>query len=159
MKLLIPFSMVFAGLMLAACGTKYQDMGFTGGVAAHQMSSDVYRIEARGNGYTGRNVVQDYMLLKAAETAKQAGHTHFAIVEKGDASETASIVLPGNAQTTFNGNTAYTTYTPASAIPVFKPGADAYIKVLSPKPGVATPANIFSADEIIKFVGSRVERG
>ena len=60
------------GLTLAGCGTKYQEMGFTGGVAAEQMSANVYRIKSRGNGYTSNSTIQDYVLLKAAETTKEA---------------------------------------------------------------------------------------
>lgn len=146
-------------LAVSACATKYQDMGFTGGVAAHQMANDLYRIEARGNGYTGRNVVQDYMLLKAAETTKSTGHTHFTVVDQGDASSTAAMVTPGSAQTNFIGRSAYTTYTPATVTPIFKPGADAYIKVLTVPNGQQPPAGAISADEIIQFVGSRVKRG
>ncbi len=146
-------------LALAGCATKYQDMGFAGGVAAQQMSSDVYRIEARGNGYTARNIVQDYMLLKAAETTKSSGNTHFTVVDQGDASTTASIVSPGNARTNIVGNTAYTTYSPATVTPIFKPGADAYIKVLTVLQGQQAPIGAISADEIIQYVGSRVKRG
>jgi hypothetical protein len=146
-------------LALAGCATKYQDMGFGGGVAAQQMSANVYRIEARGNGYTARNVVQDYMLLKAAETTKSSGNTHFTVVDQGDASTTASIVTPGSARTNIVGNTAYTSYSPATVTPIFKPGADAYIKVLTVPQGQQAPVGAISADEIIQYVGSRVQRG
>ena len=54
-------------LVLAGCATKYQEMGFTGGVAAERITADTYRIVARGNGYTGNTTIQDYALLKAAE--------------------------------------------------------------------------------------------
>jgi hypothetical protein len=64
-------------LLLAGCGTKYQEMGFTGGVAAEQITKDTYRIVARGNGNTRSTTIQDYALLKAAETTKAAGATHF----------------------------------------------------------------------------------
>ena len=134
-------------------------MGFTGGVAAQQMASDVFRIEARGNSFTGRNSVQDYMLLKAAETTKTAGHTHFMIIEKTDASSVATIVNDGSATTHFVGNTAYTDYSPATVSTFFKPGADAYIRTLTPAPGHELPAGALSADEIVKFVGPRVQRG
>jgi hypothetical protein len=151
-------TIIMVALAIGGCATKYQDMGFTGGVAAHQMASDVFRIEARGNGYTDRNVVQDYMLLKAAETTKASGHTHFTVVNQGDASTTASVVSPGSAQTNFVGRSAYTTYTPATVTPIFKPGADAYIKVLSIPNGQQAPTGAISADEIIQFVGPRVQR-
>jgi hypothetical protein len=44
---------VLAALWLSACATKYQDMGFTGGVKAEQITTDTWRIIARGNAYTG----------------------------------------------------------------------------------------------------------
>lgn len=156
-KLLIAISLT--SFPLIGCSTKYQEMGFAGGVAAQQMSSDVFRIESRGNGYTARNVIQDYMLLKAAETTKSSGNTHFSVVNQGDASTTASIVSPGSARTNIVGNTAYTTYSPATVTPIFRPGADAYIKVLTVPQGQQAPAGAISADEIIQFVGPRVQRG
>ena len=36
---------------LVGCSTPYQSMGFSGGVEAQQMTSNTYRIVARGNGY------------------------------------------------------------------------------------------------------------
>jgi uncharacterized lipoprotein YajG len=62
-----------AALVLGACETPYQEMGFTGGVSAAQMSADSYRIVSRGNAYTSNTAVTDYTLLKAAETTRQAG--------------------------------------------------------------------------------------
>jgi hypothetical protein len=42
-------------------------MGFSGGVAAQQITADTWRIQSRGNAYTGASTVQDYVLLKAAD--------------------------------------------------------------------------------------------
>ena len=70
-----------------------------GGVEAQQMTADTYRIVARGNGFTGSHAVQDFTILKAAETAKKAGATHFAIISASDASSTGAVVVPGQAQT------------------------------------------------------------
>lgn len=60
-------------LSLIGCATKYQDMGFSGGVAAEQVTADTWRIVARGNAYTGGTRIQDFVLMKAAETTKAAG--------------------------------------------------------------------------------------
>ncbi|MBR1273387.1 CC0125/CC1285 family lipoprotein [Bradyrhizobium sp. AUGA SZCCT0283] len=68
---------VTLSLLLIGCGTKYQEMGFTGGVSAEQITKDTFRIVARGNGNTRSTTIQDYALLKAAETTKAAGATHF----------------------------------------------------------------------------------
>src|SRR5215471_8220818 len=70
---------------LVGCATKYQEMSFTGGVAAEQITADTWRIRARGNAYTNSSTVQDYVLLKAAETTQAAAGTYFQIVSAADA--------------------------------------------------------------------------
>ena len=92
---------------LGGCATKYQEMGFSGGVAAQQITADTWRIQSRGNAYTGASTVQDYVLLKAAETTQAAGGTHFQIVSAADASRASTFVTPGSSTTTFVGNQAY----------------------------------------------------
>ena len=86
---------IFGLLILTACSTPYQEMGFSGGVAAQQMTSNTFRIVSRGNGYTSGTAVQDYTVLKAAETTKQAGATHFSIISAADASSTGHITTLG----------------------------------------------------------------
>ncbi|QHP70020.1 hypothetical protein EI171_23625 [Bradyrhizobium sp. LCT2] len=58
-------------LALGGCGTKYQEIGFTGD-AAQQMTANTWLIQSRGNAYTNTATVQDYLLLKAAETTQAA---------------------------------------------------------------------------------------
>ncbi|MCK1517909.1 hypothetical protein IVB22_36595 [Bradyrhizobium sp. 190] len=144
-------------LLLAGCGTKYQEMGFTGGVSAEQITKDTYRIAARGNGNTRSTTIQDYALLKAAEITKAAGATHFAIISAADATTSDTIVMPGTSTTTFSGNTAYTTRSPGYVDNIIKPGQDVHIRVLKLAPGQQMPS-AYSADEIIQFIGPRVQR-
>jgi hypothetical protein len=134
-------------------------MGFTGGVATEQMSADVFRIKSRGNGYTDKSTVQDYVLLKAAETTKSAGGTHFQVINASDATEQQIVTTPGTANTSVYGSTAFTTYTPVSTSVINKPGEDVYIRVLRLTRGQQPPAGVFAADEIVQFVGNRVKRG
>ena len=144
---------------LAACSTPYQTMGFTGGVDSQQITGTTYRIVARGNAYTGGTTIQDYTLLKAAETTKAAGGTHFAIISASDASSTGYVTTGSTAQTSFVGNTAYTTFNPGSVYNYVKPGQDTYIRVFTIAPGQPPLPSTLSADEIVQFVGSRVKRG
>lgn len=145
--------------VLPGCSTRYQEMGITGGVAADQMTSNTYRIRSRGNAYTSGSAVQDYVLLKAAETTKSVGGTHFQIISAGDASRQVSYTSPGSSQTTLVGrNSAFTTYTPAETTTLIKPGQDAFIRVVTVPTGSQPPSGAISADEIINFVGSRVKR-
>ena len=148
---------VTLGLSLIGCGTKYQEMGFTGGVSAEQITKDTYRIVARGNGNTRSTTIQDYALLKAAETTKAAGATHFAIISAADATRTDQIFVPGTSTTTISGNTAYTTRSPGYVDNIIKPGQDVHIRVLKLAAGQQMP-NAYSADEIIQFIGPRVQR-
>jgi len=142
---------------LGGCATKYQEMGFTGGVAAQQITADTWRIQSRGNAYTASATVQDYVLLKAAETTQAAGGTHFQIISAGDASRASTFVTPGTSTTTFVGNQAVTNTAPGSVDTVIKPGQDVYIRVLKLPPG-APPQGVYSAAEIIQFTGARVKR-
>lgn len=145
-------------LLLAGCGTPYQEMGFAGGVSAQQMTADTFRISARGNRYTNPTAVQDYLMLKAAETTTQNGGTHFIVISAADASGTSQIVTGGTSHTTFNGSYATTSYTPPVVHNVIKPGQDAYIRVLKVVPGQQPPPGAVAASEIIQFVGARVKR-
>lgn len=150
-------TIIALSVALSGCATKYQEMGFSGGVAAQQITADTWRIQSRGNAYTGAATVQDYVLLKAAETAQSAGGTHFQIVSAADASRASTIVTPGSSNTTFVGNQAFTTTSPGSVDTVIKPGQDVYIRVLKLPAGAPTQG-VFSAAEIIQFTGPRVQR-
>jgi hypothetical protein len=142
---------------LGGCATKYQEMGFTGGVAAEQITADTWRVRARGNAYTDATTVQDYVLLKAAETTQAAGGSHFQIISAADASRAETIVTPGSSTTNVVGHQAFTTTSPGSVDTVIKPGQDVYIRILKTAPGASTPG-VYSASEIIQFTGARVKR-
>lgn len=111
---------------------------------ALQVTTDTDRIVARGNGYTNRATIQDYTLLKAAETVNRAGATHFAMVGADDASSAVRHVSYGRYLTT--------------ASTTVKPGANAIIKVMTLPPSSNLPPGTFQTDEIIRIIGSRVER-
>jgi hypothetical protein len=122
------------------------------------MSADVFRIKSRGNGYTSASTVQDYVLLKAAETTKSVGATHFQMISATDATQQEIVSTPGTMNTSVYGGTAFTTYTPPSTSVLNKPGQDVYIRVLRLPGGQQSPAGVFAADEIIQFIGGRVKR-
>ncbi len=149
--------LVLALLVLVGCATKYQEMGFSGGVAAEQMTADTWRIRARGNGYTNSATVQDFVFLKAAETTQASGGTHFQIISAGDASRASTIVSPGTSTTTVVGRQAFTTTSPGSVDTVIKPGQDVYIRVLKLSPGQQVQGAV-SAAEVIQYTGPRVPR-
>jgi hypothetical protein len=87
------------------------------------MTAETFRITARGNGYTGNTTIQDYALLKAAETTKEAGGTHFLIISAADASKVVVGHTASTMQTNVIGQTAFTTYNPGSTYTI-SAGAD-----------------------------------
>ncbi|CAH1657159.1 CC0125/CC1285 family lipoprotein [Chelatococcus asaccharovorans] len=143
-------------LGLGACATPYQEMGFRGGVTAEQITGDTFRIAARGNGYTSNRTVQDYVLLKAAETAQQHGQTHFAILGLQDAS--SSYTETRGAVSGSVGSSGFSGYGSSFTDTVIKPGQDTMIRIFTPSPSSPPIPGTFSAADIIRYVGSRVKR-
>lgn len=141
--------------MLAACSTTYGKMGFDGGVAAAPVTSDTFRISARGNGFTDATTVQDYVLLKAAETAIGAGQTHFTIVNNRDATSTSYGQTSGSFS---NWGGGFVTYNPGMTYDIVKPGEDLMVRVWTPKKGEVLPPNTFNAQEVYANINPRVKR-
>ena len=151
------FVAFFAAALLSGCATKYQDMGFTGGVAAEPVMTDVYRIVARGNGYTSADKVQDFTLLKAAETTIAAGGNYFIILNEADRTAVKSGQTPSTAQTNIIGHTAFTTVTPGATYNIVKPGESTLIRVLRLKPNEAPPSGAFPAQDLVNTIGPRLK--
>jgi hypothetical protein len=124
----------------------------------HAVDAFLPKFAADPDVYTGNSTVQDYVLLKAAETAQASGATHFQIISAADASRASTIVSPGSSTTTVVGRQALTTTSPGSVDTVIKPGEDVYVRMLKQLPPGPLPQGTYSAAEIIQFVGSRVQR-
>ena len=115
--------------ILNGCATPYTNNGLTGGYSDTQLAPDAFRITFSGNGFTASERAQDFALLHAADVTLGHGFHYFAIVNSASGGSTSSISLPGSSYTrttvTGYGNTAqassYTTYTPPTDIPIFKP--------------------------------------
>jgi len=156
--------LAFALAALCACSTPYQSSGLSGGVSAAAMGNDVFRIQANLNGYSSQSMVQDYLLLRAAETALEQGAVGFVILDARDDSRAGQFVVPGSSTTTANvtayGNTAYgtanTTYRPAQAYNFLRPGGILMIGLVRQPP---SDRQYFSAQEIVSAIGPRVRRG
>ncbi|MGJ4992756.1 CC0125/CC1285 family lipoprotein [Bradyrhizobium sp. SZCCHNS3018] len=145
-------------LILVRCATKYQDMGVSGGVAAEPVMTDVYRIVARGNGYTSADRVQDFALLKAAETTLSVGASHFISVDQANRTRVDVGQTPGMVQTNVVGHTAISTYTPGSTYTIVKPGESLMIRVVRLRPGEAPPAGSFPAQDLVNTLAPRLKQ-
>jgi hypothetical protein len=123
-------------IALSGCGINYQD---TGGAAAQQMAADTFRISGRADAYTGNITIEDYILLKAAETTKAAGFSHFKLISPTEASRGSFSIANLKRGT--------------PADPAIQPGQDTYIRVLHEQVQGA-----YVADEIIQSIGPRAGR-
>ncbi|SIQ75838.1 hypothetical protein [Bosea sp. TND4EK4] len=141
---------------LASCATKYGEMGYAGGVKAEQVTSDIWRVVARGNGYTASSRVQDFVLLKSAELTLAQGGTHFVIAGSQDQASVGIITTPGTSTVNRIGNSAFITTSPGYSETVVKPGQDAYVRIIKVGLGQQPPPGAFSAAEIDKIVGARL---
>jgi hypothetical protein len=128
--------------VLTACATPYGKMGWRGGVDSLQLSDTVYRITARGNGFTSTQRVEDFILLKASEIAISRGYKGFVIQAEEDQSRVARFTTPGTSTTSTYGTvtgfgngatvsgTSVTTYTPPVTHTIFKPGSAVIVSLV-----------------------------
>lgn len=145
-------------LFVGACGTPYQEMGLRGGVVAEPVTDDIVRISARGNAFTSRSSIQDFVLLKAAETTIERGSTHFVIVGAEDASRANVSTSPGTLTVNHYGAFSTGTYQPGSSSVVIKPGQNAIVRILRPNASDQEKSSAMDASQIIKNVGPRIQR-
>jgi hypothetical protein len=152
-------TLALCGLLLA-CATKYQNMNFLGGVDATQIDSNTFRISAKGNAYTRSDRIQNYALMKAAETTLSSGNDYFVILGSQDTTRRGVDVTPGKATstTTITGGiaTAETHYSDPDITEYVKPGQDLMIRVFKgakPKDNAAA----FDAHEVVSFLGPKVK--
>ncbi|MFT4076878.1 MAG: hypothetical protein QM647_15235 [Asticcacaulis sp.] len=146
-KVTVIVAVAFA-VTLTGCATKYQEMGFTGGVSAAQITSDTVQITARGNGYTDPDTIQRYALRKAAETTLSAGFDNFEILSDADRSRKEG----------FSTGSYGRGYAFASNYQIIKPGQTFMIKMRhGPIPDGAS-AMVFDAHEVVKFAATKDSR-
>jgi hypothetical protein len=75
---------VMLGLLLAACAapTPYQPAADGFGYSDQQLEENRYRVTFAGNSVTPRDVVQNYLLYRAAELTVQKGYDYFTVVRQ-----------------------------------------------------------------------------
>lgn len=144
----------------AACSTPYGDRGLFGGVDAYPISSNTYRIVARGNGFTEHQQVEDFVLLRSAEAAIEAGYRYFSIVSSADRTAVDNFTIPGSSQTNMTvtgyGNslsaTRQTSYTPAQTFQSIAPGQDVIVRF-----STAPVRGAWDAFDVFNSIGPRYD--
>lgn len=129
-------------------------MGLSGGVSAERVSDDTYRIKARGNEFTPKSKIEDFVLLKAAELTLQSGGTHFALSNNRDTS-TATVV---NQPVTVTQYGSHSVVSQPPPVTFYQPGQDTFVKIVTIPRDQQTPSGYYSAEEVSKYTGARLRK-
>jgi hypothetical protein len=129
-------------------------------VSADRIAGDTFRIRARGNGNTDPAVIQDFALLRAAETVRAHCFTHFVVLEGADRTEVEEGSTPDEHTTkvvekVVDGKTEKVvtrSFTPGSSWTTVRPGSDLIVRGLRG----ASLEGAVAAEEVLAFVGPRV---
>ena len=133
-------------MVLGACSMGDFNFGSPGGLVTEQMNTDIFGIKSNPNAST------EDVLLKAAQTTKSMGASHFKLIS---ADEVGRPLDTGSPSGTSSPAAPVTTATASASI---RPGRDTYIRVLRLPSGQEPPSGYFSADEIMGMMG-RGKRG
>ena len=96
MRKLLAYSIL---VLLAACQTPYQPLGFGGGFSETRLASDRAIIYFRGNGYTSMETARKFAFRRAAEFTVENGYSYFVVESTGQDVLTSRISDPGYVQT------------------------------------------------------------
>jgi hypothetical protein len=75
-------ALLLLGLVGCAVPTPYQPATDGYGFTEQQLESNRYRVTFSGNSVTPRDVVQNYLLYRAAEVTLEKGHDYFTVVNQ-----------------------------------------------------------------------------
>jgi hypothetical protein len=77
---LVRTGLVTVLIPLAGCATAYQPEKLTGGYTDSSLAETTYRVRFKGNNYTSRDKVEQFLLYRCAELTDQLGYDHFILV-------------------------------------------------------------------------------
>jgi len=148
-----------SALLIQGCATSYQGSGFSGGYSETQLDENVFNVSFRGNGYTGRERVADFTLLRSAELTLNNGFQYFAIIDANSYTSNSTYTTPTTSNTTGNaygsGNYAYgsatTTTTGGQTYNISKPSSSNTIVLFKEK-----PASVFTYNA--KFIYKNIRQ-
>jgi uncharacterized protein (UPF0333 family) len=134
--------LMLSSSLLLGCSTSYQNNGFSGGYSETQLDENVFKVSFRGNGYTGKERVADFTLLRSAELTMQSGYKYFVIVDSNSSTKNSTYTTPTTSHTTANvygsGNYAYgnatTTTSGGQTYNISKPSSSNTIVCFKEKP-------------------------
>ena len=86
--------------ILQGCSTKYQEVGFKGGYSEMQLDENIFKVSFKGNGYTKREKVADFTLLRSAELTLDNGYSYFSVIDANSYSTNSTYTTPATSSST-----------------------------------------------------------
>ena len=145
------------GAMLAACATPYTDA-----VSYMQFSDRVYQIRSAGNSSTGKNRIENYALLAAAELCVNQGFSHFSRMTVETDRNDAMLYLPPTSQTTCNNYggsvMCHTNYSGYGGGPIILTTYDTKIEIYMHKAEENVPVTAYQCSTMINNLATLKEQ-
>ena len=138
--------LLFVSMILSSCSTRYQAEGlYDEGYEELQLAENMFRVSFRGNGYTRKQKVIDFCLLRCAEISESHGYKYFTIVDQKIDIQNSTYTTP-NSSITKGSINSYDGINPNSLeeiISTSKPSASNAILCYKVKPrqGIAYSTN------------------
>ncbi len=157
-------------LALCSCATSYGAKGLFGGFEETRIDATTMRVHFQGNGFTSKQKVETYTLLRCAELTQEAGYDWFLIVD-GDTelndtqvhsgsfnqSHTSGVAGVNSLGNVNYGETTNGWTSPSTTFNVRKYDASVIMKMFrGEKPAEAH--NGYVAAEIVQYLGAQVKR-
>jgi len=67
---------------LTGCATAYRHENITGGYTDFHVEDNTYRVRFKGNNYTSRERVEQFLLYRCAELTTRLGYDHFVLISE-----------------------------------------------------------------------------
>ena len=80
LTLLVQTGLIVVLLSLAGCVTAYRPENITGGYTNFRVAEETYRVRFKGNNYTSRDKVEQFLLYRCAQLTTQLGYDYFVLV-------------------------------------------------------------------------------
>lgn len=151
-------------LLISGCTT------YGNAIESNWVSQKTLKVSGAGNQYTTDGRIEDYVVLKAAERALEAGYEYFIVTSSENTGATESRTLNGSYDTTvqvhtyggiYGSPTSFATATTTGGpqtYNIYKPGRDAVFVMFDERPKGFRPGQYFEALTVYNELGPKYLR-
>lgn len=158
-------------LCASSCATGYGSKGLFGGFTETQLDANTVRVNFQGNGFTSKEKVETYTMLRCAELTVQNGYDWFLVMNQDTEGQDTQVhsgsynssgttggasISEYGTVSTWSSTSGYTS--PSSTFGIRKYNSALVIKMFTgEKPSDAMHG--YDAHEVLTYLGAQVKRG